>query len=138
MKVKSEGQGMAIRYKEVVVSGIAIWAVTFVAALAIFPLRTEERALFESIMPVVLTSATVVASIRYFMQTESRQDQLRHGIVLGAAWLAINLALDAVMFSRGPMQMALGDYVKDIGVTYVLIVVITTGFGYLTDAYRRV
>jgi NO-binding membrane sensor protein with MHYT domain len=123
--------------REVVVAGSAIWAVTFIAALAIFPLHAEERPLFESIMPVVLATATVVASCRAFLRRQSRQRPVRYGLILGTAWLAISLALDALMFSRGPMQMAPGDYLKDIGVTYLMIVVIPVGFGYLAAAYRR-
>jgi hypothetical protein len=120
-----------------VISGIAIWAVTFVAAMVIFPLHAEERPLFESIMPVVLATATVVASCHYFVHLRTQQGLARHGLVLGATWFAVNLALDGLMFSRGPMQMAPGDYFKDIGITYLMIVVIPAGFGYLADAWSR-
>jgi hypothetical protein len=138
---RAEPQGRRVEasgeYRDVLVAGVAIWAVTFVAALAIFPLRADERPLFESIMPVVLTAATVVAAGRHFAPVRPHKGLLANGAVVGTVWLAISLALDALMFSRGPMQMALADYLKDIGVTYIIILVVPLGFSALATAYRR-
>jgi len=38
------------------------------------------------------------------------------------------------MFTRGPMPMSFINYLKDIGFTYLLIPVITVGFGYVKNA----
>jgi len=45
--------------KQVISYGLLIWAVPFVVAMIIFPLRTSNRSLFESIMPVVLIAVTL-------------------------------------------------------------------------------
>jgi len=37
------------------------------------------------------------------------------------------------MFSKGPMTMPLIEYIKDIGLTYLLIPAVTIGFGYILD-----
>ncbi len=46
-------KGKAVLY------GFLIWLTAFVVAFLIFPLRESSRPLFESIMPVVVTLATV-------------------------------------------------------------------------------
>ena len=47
------------------------------------------------------------------------------------AWLAINIILDLLMFTEGPMRMPLADYIVDIGLTYLIIPTVIVGFGYL-------
>ena len=93
------------------VVGIILWAVVFAVALLIFPLRASERPLFESVMPVVLTVGTVAAATLYFRRIEG--GHLREGLLLGGMWFLVQILLDSLMFSRGPMQMSAADYVKD-------------------------
>ena len=52
---------------------------------------------------------------------------MRQGLLLGLLWLAICLAIDALMLLGGPMQMTVPEYLADIGVTYLMIPVITIG-----------
>ena len=121
-------QGMK-SYKLVLLYGFLIWVIPFVVPILIFPLRASERPLFESIMPVVVTGSTVLFSVLYFARIGS--SFLREGILLGIVWFTISVVIDLVMFMQGPMQMTLLDYVKDIGLTYLMIPTITIGFGYL-------
>lgn len=118
-----------MNHKSAIIYGLAIWAVTLIVAFLIFPLRQNERPLFESIMPVVLTAATTLFSYLYFKKVDKRF--VIQGLCLGLIWIAISLVLDALMFSRGPMTMKLIDYIKDIGITYLIILIIPLGFGYL-------
>ena len=111
--------------------GVAIWVFPFVVAVFIFPLRESERPLFESIMPVVVTLSVVLASDLYFRKLES--EFLKTGIKLGVLWFAVSWAIDTFMFSAGPMAMPLLDYVKDIGLTYLIIPIVTIGYGWLLD-----
>ncbi len=107
--------------------GLLIWAIVFAVAILAFPFREADRPLFESIMPVSLSMCTAIAaSIRF---ARVRRRALREGVVLGVIWLAVNLAFDALMFSRGPMQMGLVEYLKDIGLTYLIIPTITIAMG---------
>jgi hypothetical protein len=105
--------------------------IPFVVAILIFPVRTAERPLFESIMPVALAAVTVLFAMLHFGRVAN--GSLREGVLLGIIWFAISVALDRVMFSEGPMKMDLVDYAKDIGVTYLMIPIITAGFGYLIE-----
>ncbi len=108
--------------------GFLIWLIAFVVAFAIFQIRETSRPLFESIMPVVLAASTVVFAIRYFKSVSTRF--AREGLLLGLVWMATNIIIDLpLMLSPSPMQMSLSEYVADIGLTYLLIPVITTGIG---------
>ncbi len=51
------------KYLKVGLFGFLAWLITFVVSVLIFPLRTSQRPLFESIMPVVVTLCAVLFSI---------------------------------------------------------------------------
>lgn len=121
---------ITMNHKMAILYGVGIWAFTFVVAMLIFPIRAGERALFESIMPVALSLAVVIATVRYFRRNQA---SVRSAFCAGLIWLGVNLAIDALMFSWGPMKMSVLDYVKDIGVTYLMIPVIATGYGFLAN-----
>jgi len=63
-----------------------------------------------------------------------RRRPLTEGIILGLVWFPINVALDLLMFMpEGPMRMTVADYMKDIGLTYLIIPAMTIGFGHLSE-----
>jgi hypothetical protein len=107
--------------------GFLIWAIPFIVAIFIFPLREGERPLFESIMPVSVALAAVVCTLLYNKKIET--GYLRKDVEFGLWSLVICIGIDLLMFMQGPMKMALIDYLKDIGVTYLMIPVITYGIG---------
>ncbi|MCK5572596.1 MAG: hypothetical protein KAJ12_07535 [Bacteroidetes bacterium] len=106
-----------------------LWLVPFVVAIGIFPLHTSNRPLFETIMPVVLTISVVLVSILYFRKVDS--EYLRAGIRLGVAAFVVSFLIDLSLFSWGPMKMPFGEYVGDIGLTYLIYPTVTVGIGYL-------
>ena len=116
-------------WKKALLYGVLVWVIPFVVAIFIYPIRTNDRALFESIMPVVLTLSVVSLTTFYFEKTNA--NFLREGIIVGVVWLGISLALDLLMFVRGPINMSLNDYLKDIGLTYLIIPTITVGLGFI-------
>lgn len=82
-------------------------------------------------MPVVIVIWTVFFSILYLSGVQ--RDYQKEGLLIGITWLAISIILDLPLFMEGPFKMPLFDYVTDIGVTYLIIPVITSGFGYLLE-----
>jgi hypothetical protein len=122
-------------YKLALLYGFLVWVIPFVVAILIFPLRNSERPLFESIMPVVLTIIVIISSNLYLKKID--KDFLKEGIFLGLIWFAISIAIDLLMFMQGPMKMAFVDYVKDIGITYLIIPTITIGSGYLLSKIKH-
>jgi hypothetical protein len=111
--------------------GFLIWVIPFLAAMFIFTLRETNRPLFESIMPVILAVSAVFFAVKYFQKIE--ENFLREGIIIGAFWMLASFALDFPMFSAGPMKMSAYEYISDIGLTYLMIPIITIGFGYVLE-----
>lgn len=112
--------------------GFMIWLIPFLVSVLIWPIHDTNRALFESIMPVTLTASLVLFSVLYLRKAQS--DFLREGLMIGVMWFVISLVIDLILFiPESPMQMPLGEYMMDIGITYLLIPMICAGFGYLLE-----
>ncbi len=111
--------------------GFLVWLIPFAVSFSIYPLKTSDRALFESIMPVAVTLAAMVFLIAYLKRMQ--RGFLAEGILLGAIWLGISLVLDLCLLMQGPMKMSFLDYLKDIGVAYLIIPEVCVGCGYLLE-----
>ena len=109
--------------------GFLVWLIPFAVSVVIYPLKQTGSPLFETIMPVTLTLVGAVFSVLYFKPLKA--NYIREGWTLGVAFLAISIALDLLLFMWGPMKMTFGNYVIDIGLTYLIYPIITVGFGYL-------
>lgn len=107
--------------------GFLVWAITFAVSLGVSPLRTSWRTLFESIMPVVLAAVVVAFALLYFRRVAVAF--VREGVWLGLLWLLINWIVDLPLMLSPPMNMTLAEYAADVGLTYVMIPVITVGLG---------
>ena len=107
-------------WKTIMLFGFLIWLIPFVVSFFIFPLRSSSRPLFESIMPVVLTSAVVFFTVRYL--SKINREFVKEGIFIGIVWAVISLVIDLILFMpESQMQMTLSDYMMDIGITYLII-----------------
>ena len=111
-------------FKKSFLFGLIVWVIPFIVAMIIFPLRETERPLFESIMPIVLCLTAIIMANIYF---------IKEGIYLGVLWFIMCIIIDQTFFSWGPQKMGFIDYVKDIGLTYVIIPVITIGTGWAEE-----
>lgn len=112
--------------------GFLVWLVPFAVAFSIYkPLHETQRDVFENAMAIALAFTTMLFSNLHFRKLHS--SFAREGILAGLVWMAISLGLDLLMFSWGPMARPLGDYLKDIGMAYLVIPVITIGCGFLLD-----
>jgi fumarate reductase subunit C len=111
--------------------GFLLWLVPFILSLAISPIHTSDRVFFETIMPVAITLAVVALSYLYFNGVKG--EYLKEGIIVGIIWPAISLIFDLLMFSWGPMAMSFTDYMKDIGLAYLIYPIVTIGIGYLLE-----
>ncbi|MBM4240317.1 MAG: hypothetical protein FJ150_01335 [Euryarchaeota archaeon] len=121
------------KYLKIVLFGGLVWLVPFVVSFFVYPLKTAGNPLFESIMPLVIT--VMVVALAYLYLKNIRTDFIKEGVIIGGSWFIINIAIDLVMFMPpSPMQMSLTNYMMDIGFTYLMIPVITIGFGYLLDS----
>lgn len=119
---------------KILVYGFLLWLTTFLISLVIYPLKDISVPLFDSLMPVALSALTLWFLYLYFKGITS--GYAKTGLIAGVVWLIMNVLLDQLLFSRGPMQMTFINYLYDIGFTYLLIPVITAGAGYLMDRAR--
>lgn len=108
--------------------GLACWFVPFAAAMAMYPLRMTNRALFESAMAIVL-AGTVVATMTALLSRLS-SEFMAYGIKCGAIWVLECLVLDAIAYSAGPMLVTPLDYIYDIGTMYFMIPLLTIGLAW--------
>ncbi len=87
------------------------------AGFAVFPLKSANAALFETLMTLaVLLTAGVLLRI-YF---RARAVSAAEAAAVGMLWLAINLVLDYPMFAFGPMKMTAARYYSEIGLDYLI------------------
>lgn len=118
--------------KKAILYGFLIWLIPFVVAFIIFPLHDSNRPLFESIMPVAIALCVVIFGKMYFKNVEANYK--KEGIWLGLIWIIISLVIDLILFMpESPMHLSFVDYLMDIGITYLMIPVITIGFGCLLN-----
>ena len=112
--------------------GILIWLIPFLVSFVVFPLKDSNRPLFESIMPVVLTITVVTFSILFFKRVD--KEVMKEGFIVGIVWFTISIVIDLFMFiPESSMHMSLVNYIMDIGLTYLIILVIPVGFGYILE-----
>jgi len=115
--------------------GLLAWLLPFIVAFLAFPLHEPSRAVFESIMAVTVAATAVLLGLLYFRGRQFRSSL--EGLSVGVVWLVVCVAIDApLMLLGGPMQMSLNEYLGDIGLTYVLIPIVTWGLGTIGSGER--
>ncbi len=120
------------RAVKIVGFGFLIWLVPFIVSLIIYPLKISFNPLLESIMPVVITITVVLIAAFYFKDVDTKF--LNEGIKIGLSWFFISILIDLILFMpSSPMQMSFTNYMMDIGLTYLIIPLVTVGMGYMAD-----
>ncbi len=115
-------------WRRILVLGFLAWFVPFLVAFVAFPVRQSARPLFESIMAVTVTATAVTLGLAHLRRLEG--GFVREALLAGSVWLAACILIDApLMLLGGPMRMTLGEYMADVGLTYVSIPVATLGLG---------
>jgi hypothetical protein len=117
---------------KIVLFGFLVWLVPFLVSFVVFPLKDSNRALFESIMPLVLT--VVVTTLAYYYLKDINLEYLKNGLIIGVVWYIVSIVIDLCLFMpASPMHMSFGDYMMDIGLTYFIIPVITVGMALIAQ-----
>jgi len=120
------------KYLKLVFFGFLVWLVPFVVSFFIYPLKTARSPLFESIMPIVISLIVVIMAYLYLKNIKA--NLIREGVFIGVSWFIISIAIDLVLFlPPSPMQMSFVNYMEDIGITYLMIPIITIGLAYMAD-----
>jgi hypothetical protein len=111
-----------------------LWLVPFLLSVAIFPLKKTDPAFFQSSLGVISMTLAVLFTVHYFRKT---QGSLKEGIFLGLIFAVISWFFDFLFFVWGPIKMPLLAYIKEIGISYLLYIVIPVGFGYLLGRVKN-
>lgn len=114
---------MAIR--SALLLGLLVWLVPFLVAFAAFPLKAQWRSLFESLMAVTVAASVVACGLVYLRGRPAAT--VREGLLVGLVWLAICVAIDLPLMLSPPISYSPTEYAADIGLTYVMIPLITAG-----------
>jgi len=116
--------------------GLTSWLVPFLFSLFFY--SSDGRLLiddsFLNSMMIVLSAFTTSVLLVAYFRTE-RDDYLREGIILGLAWLLINIALDLVLFAPSSL-LEVKIYLGNLGLRYFIIPVISISIGYLLEIKR--
>jgi hypothetical protein len=112
-------------WRRALLLGMLVWLIPFVVAFSISTLKGSWRSLFESIMPVTLAVVVVAFALHYFARTTACS--VLEGLLLGIVWLVVSLLIDLPLMLSPPMSMQPIEYTADIGITYLMIPVITVG-----------
>lgn len=120
-----------MKWKFGIIFGLLVWLIPFVVSLLIYPLKTANSPLFETIMPVVLV---LVGSLFlfFYMEKDTYLTPLK-GLELGLIFFIISIILDLFMFTEGPMKMSFVDYMLDIGLTYLIYPILGIFFGLISN-----
>jgi len=96
--------------------GLLSWAIPFVAGFILFPLKKSNPPLFSTVMYLIVLLTAGLLLVWYFRKRVERKGE---AALVGAVWLAINLACDYPMFAFGPMKMTPLAYYSEIGLVYL-------------------
>jgi len=105
--------------------GFLLWLTVFIGAMLIYPIKKNDPIFFETLIAIILVGFTVFFANLYLKKVST--EVTKTAVIVGVVWMAISIAIDLLMFTRGPMKMPISDYFKDIGLTYLIIPIITYG-----------
>ena len=107
--------------------GLVVWGVPFILSMLLFPLKRAGSPLFESVMAVSVAAVTAAMALAYFRRIHHHY--LREGLSLGLTWLAICNLIDMALMLPPPIDMTATQYLADVGITYLIIPIITVAIG---------
>lgn len=113
--------------------GILSWLIPFAVSFLFYKPGGElivPYSTFKSTIMIVGTLSGCYLLFRYFKSVESQF--IRHGIIVGLSWFAINLVLDTAVLIP-IMKTGFADYFMSIGLGYLAIPVISITMGFLLD-----
>lgn len=105
--------------------GFGVWLIPFAVSLAIAPVKESWRSLFESVMPVTVSAVAVLFAVLYFRRSGS--STAGEGARLGVLWLTMSVLIDLPLMLSPPLHYSLREYVADVGLTYLIIPIVTVG-----------
>lgn len=107
--------------------GLLVWLIPFAVAFSIGSVKTSWRTLFESVMSVTVAAVVMAFASLYFRR--AAHPSVAEGVKLGLLWMAISIAIDLPLMLSPPLNYSPTEYFADVGLTYLMMPVITVGIG---------
>lgn len=120
--------------KRAFIYGFLLWIIPFLASVAIYPLKKTDPAFFQSILGILSITLAVLLTTHYFQKVKGN---LKEGIFLGLIFALISWFFDFFFFIWGPIKMLPIAYIKEIGIGYLLYIVIPVGYGFLLGKNKK-
>ena len=112
-------------WKRALALGFISWLAPFVVSVMVFPLKASHPPLFDVVLSVVLTATVVGLGCAYLRRPGLAS--LGTAAAVGGLWMAMNIGLDLLLFTWGPMAMPALTYLTDIGLSYLVHPIILGG-----------
>lgn len=121
------------KYLKLGMFGFVSWLVPFVSAFLFYSQEGQllvNVSFFKSIMAVVGSATGTVLLVMYFGKV--KENYLNEGILAGLVFLAMNILLDFLILV--PMsKMQISDYFLQIGLMYLVILIMGASMGYVIE-----
>jgi hypothetical protein len=113
--------------------GLLTWIIPFAASFFFYSKEGQpliDIFLFKSIMILVGAVVGVLLLVLYFK--DLKKDIVKEGIIVGAAWFAINAVLDILILI--PMSgMSISIWFQQIGLRYLTLPIVSIGMAYVKN-----
>jgi hypothetical protein len=122
-----------MRYGKLLIYSAVIWLFPFLFSFLFFrPDRTMAISMtfFKSIMIVVSTAIAVFALMKYLKELKT-DNIIKEALIAGLTVFAVNISIDLILVVTGFFDMTITSYFTDIGLRYVIFIIISTGLGYM-------
>jgi hypothetical protein len=110
--------------------GVLLWGCVFAIASVLYPWGIGNRQLFEWFMAVVVAGAALAVATAYVRELQG--PVLPQVITAAVLWPVTCVVLDFVVFLAVVPRVSVGQYLKSVGLAYLIIPPIVLGL-----AYRR-
>jgi hypothetical protein len=121
--------------KRVLWLGALLWGALFAIASALYPMSVDNRALFGSLMAVVIACSSVGVASAYLRDLHGHL--FWRVLVASCTWVVTCWLLDLLAMSLLPPRYSFAEYVKQLGVDYLMIPVIALGLAYQRVRFGR-
>ncbi|MDX1684897.1 MAG: hypothetical protein R3275_06640 [Saprospiraceae bacterium] len=113
--------------KKVLFYGFLSWLFPFIAGFFLYSLHESNRVFFETLMPLVIAATGVVLGVLYLKGSPNPGAE---AFKVGLIWMVISIVIDLFLFlPESPMHLSFMEYIKDIGLTYMIYPIVLLGLG---------
>lgn len=108
--------------------GALLWICVFAIASLLYPWDIANRHLFEWVMAVVVAGAAIAVATAYVRGLQS--PVLPQVVTAAVLWPVMCVVLDFMVILAVVPRVSLGQYLKQVGLAYLMIPPIVLGLAY--------